>query len=484
MKIPRYSPQGSLTTKAPAAEQSVQTAGMMGGEISKLGGVLNQIGEKFVEIDIATQKNEAAVTLAQKETDIKTRASQDVNINDDAVAAGYKKELADAYKDTLGGFSIPQARNEFQSRADLQMIGANSDITGYSLKGKISKGIASSQMAIDGFKVAYGTASTPEGRDAAILSAEAKVDEGTRAGFWDAEEAYKKKKEIQKEFNEELFKTLVSEGNFDEAERLLVKGELPGLSADESVKWGQFIDSAKKSAVNAENKAREEERTQRLLDMSMRMAKGEVGAAEIYDAVENGDLTPKQGKQAMVNLNQLNPTTNKKDLLDIYKKFQDPKASLSNIIGIINASELNDRDREDWVRVAQSDFESAMRAGQQKPATAKDYRRSVAETLNKVEKSANLGELWAARNWVKLTLSVADGLVTEGDLPGAIKQVIQEGIVEKLVKENPNLAGESGDIVDNGYRLWAVTELTKAKLPLTSGNINALKEQLKQRDGI
>jgi hypothetical protein len=161
MKIPRYSPQGSLTTKAPAAEQSVQTAGMMGGEISKLGGVLNQIGEKFVEIDIATQKNKANVAWASAEQNILTQASQDVNIHDPKVAGEYKKKLEDSYKEVAGSFSIPQAQNEWRSRADLQAIGANTKITEFHYKGKIADFAASTNADLNEMKQSYTETGNP-----------------------------------------------------------------------------------------------------------------------------------------------------------------------------------------------------------------------------------------------------------------------------------------------------------------------------------
>lgn len=204
-RIPRYEPRASMTTQSPAAKQDPSMASVEGKAMAQMGKQLGEIGAKFVEIDIFTQKNEANVKWSQQQSEILTEAANNPNIDDVNVQSEYKKRLGEAYKETLGGFSIPRARAEFQSQADLQAIGSVSKLTQFGLKTKVAKGKASIDL-YNMERMNEYIAADVEQRPIIVADAHKKIDEGVQQGLYTQEEADLKKSKMVEKWDTQLEK--------------------------------------------------------------------------------------------------------------------------------------------------------------------------------------------------------------------------------------------------------------------------------------
>ena len=451
MRIPRHSSSREITGASPSVEMPTQDP--VGQAITQAGQALQSIGSNLIEAKVFQETTQAELDYSSGLNVILAEAKQDTDIDNPETLAKYNSRISDLRSKVSRGLRVPKSKNQFGIYSEKHAISAKAELAKTATKMVVDKGIAGTLETLESWKNQYATAGDAETREMLIGQGENKIDEAVRQGFWTHEKGFREKQKMKKAWQDAAVNVLISIEP-EEAERQIVEGEIPELSAEDKSSYLKIIDTAKAAKERREIRELKARQSQNSVDLGIGLLRGEKTIVDVIELTNSQEITPKTAQVAFdylwIDSGQEHMKTDEASWNYVMDVMTDPKATMEKFYGTIFDAKLSGTDAEMFLGWAKDGYDYI---ADYKPMEPKwEYYGKVRETMKDfVKKAYNPGQQPKALYDMSRTLF---DLIMAGEVePDKIREKGQELIGQEVLKVVPSAANapKSGAVYVDAY---------------------------------
>ena len=346
MKIQRIEPGSTkLTTKTGQAPKDVGMETRVSRAGQALAQVSQQVAQKFAEIEDKTELLNANTEARKRHIELE----QKVTNNPDEWKDKYQSELEKIKADTSGMISLPASRNEYGFSYDAMELSTRVNINNTIRKHDIYKRQTAIFDNVNTLEEQYIMTDNIKMKEMLLNSMRKQFKEAAKEGVLTPIQAKSNIEAQEKKFVETDIKNEIAI-DLDEAERKIIAGEFPLVTAGEKESYLKIIDTARAAKERKFKKEKSAKQMQNGRDLGIQLARGEADIVDVIEMTNSEAITPEISESAFNYLayssDQEYMITDEKSWNYVMENALDPKMDMSKFYGILFEAKLSGKDAE------------------------------------------------------------------------------------------------------------------------------------------